>query len=311
MRLRTCLGRTVLALAVTTAAATSQSPRGNSRQPAAPSDPATTALVALRNQLTQGRGLAPAERLLLVRDFLQRFREQPTHDAVLSGWLLAGSIELERLDAAAAMAAFDQVLTHAPASTELRASARFGAHQAHCLAGERDLARQQLDRLLADSPESALAPAAKAAQQWLRTGSTPPRQNEPLPPLQLGTDLRGRPWLEADLRGAPALLVFFACNHEASRKHLDKLATAWRDGGKKPGSLIAFALESDPVALQRLVQQRGYEFPILPSPDGFLHPDWLALHVTGVPTCFLVDPSGRLLARDLSPDRLAALIRGD
>jgi len=75
------------------------------------------------------------------------------------------------------------------------------------------------------------------------------------------------------------------------------------------GSIVAYAQGSDTAALLELARQQRWHFPILPAPEGFLQPDWLALAVTGVPSMFLVGRDGGLLARDLSAPRLTQLLR--
>ena len=57
-----------------------------------------------------------------------------------------------------------------------------------------------------------------------------------------------------------------------------------------------------------LAERRGWSFPIIRCEAGFLDPSALTLSVQGVPRSFLLGADSTLLARDLSPGRLAELL---
>jgi len=276
--------------------------------PQGPQSPAG-ALAVLRADLARDAGQPPKKRLARLHEFFARHRDDPNHVAVLSARVLCGSLHLERLDAAAAREEFRIALQRAPGEeVELRARARYGLHQAALLAGDQRTAKEHLERLLENEPGAGIAANAKAALHRLEHPA-PSKPGDAMPPLQLGRDVQGELVDPIRLQGAPFLLVFFSVHHEPSRRELEKLATAWGAGGYPAKALVAFAVEDDPVELRRLAESRGFEFPLLTGADGFLHADWLACGVTGVPTSILVGADGRLVARDLGPDRLEQFLK--
>jgi cytochrome c biogenesis protein CcmG, thiol:disulfide interchange protein DsbE len=126
------------------------------------------------------------------------------------------------------------------------------------------------------------------------------RQAPPLPAKALrppGTDL-------ADLRGKPALVDFFAswcgpCAEEAPTlralsESLDGRATVvavdWDDAG---GPARAF------------VRKHGWTFPVLADTDGSVGESYGV--TTGLPTSFVLDPEGRIVATFRGPQSEAKL----
>lgn len=103
-----------------------------------------------------------------------------------------------------------------------------------------------------------------------RTPSTMLPLGTPAPPFRL-PDTDGTPVALDDLRGAPALLVMFICNHCPFVKHVrGELAALGRDYA--PRGVAVFAISSNdaraypqdgPEAMRREKEEAGYPFPYL------------------------------------------------
>ena len=110
------------------------------------------------------------------------------------------------------------------------------------------------------------------------------------PPLE-GTDLNGKVWRLADLRGRPVLLNFWASWCEPCRAEMPSLqAVAEREG---PQRLLVLAInfkESTP-AVQRFVAQTQLMLPVLQDPLGTTARQW---GIRIYPSTVLMGADGRV-----------------
>jgi hypothetical protein len=270
-------------------------------------DPAGS-LEALLQELARQPARPLHQRIAAVRAFLQRHEARQRDVSVLRARLRLGALHLEGFDAESARMVFAAVRELAPADDhDLRGRALYGLAQAQELHGDRATARATLASLVEELPGTCYAEWATIARNLLdRDGLLLPGQT--LPALVGGEAVDGRLVRPARMRGRPLLLVAFAPDHAASLERLVALQDTWIEGGMPPSALIAYALGGEPDRLRRLAQARGLRCTILPCPDGFLHPDLLAMGVTGVPSALLVGAGHELLVRDPAADRLRILL---
>src|SRR5262245_21207050 len=249
------------------------------------------------------------ERERVLQKFLDEHQALGSAPEVLRARLLLGGVCLQRLDLERARIAFAAVAERVDASGgQLGAAAHFGLHQALLLQGEVDAARHELLQieLATVAPETRVA--VRVALEHL-DNRVPIEVGRPLPELRYGRDTARHEVNEKSFRPGPRLLVFFSLAHAPAQRRLDALAQAWQRLGLPNENLVAFALEDDDLALRRFVDQQHWKFPVLPAGGrGYLQPDWLRLRVAAVPTVFVVDGNGTLLARDVMPERLTAVL---
>ncbi len=111
-----------------------------------------------------------------------------------------------------------------------------------------------------------------------------------VPPLA-GTDLDGRLWRLADLRGKAVLINFWASWCGPCQTEMPSLQTLAELYG--PDKLVVLAVnfkESEPV-VQRYRQRTGFSLPVLLDPSGSIAREWGA---TVYPTTVLVGADGRV-----------------
>jgi hypothetical protein len=73
--------------------------------------------------------------------------------------------------------------------------------------------------------------------------------------------------------------------------------------------MLAFASGRDRGDSRELAIPEGWEMPIVPLDSGFLDSLIMGYGITSIPTSFLVGADGELLARDLPPRRLRAVLK--
>lgn len=247
-----------------------------------------------------------SERRRLLAEFLERHEAQHESAPALRVRLWLGREHLRAHEPEAALPHFEAVAAAAAGRLpELRANALFGCYHALRLQGRRDEARPLLDEILSRHAGTPVAFCARLTLAHLDRRAAP-AVGDPLPDLLWGRALDGEP--VAAPAGAPRLLVFWSMDHQPSVRRLQQLADAWRRAGQADRELVAFALEPSAQALQRFVAARDWPFAVLPSASGYLGADWLELDVTMVPAVLLVGADGRIVARDVPPDRLGALL---
>lgn len=131
---------------------------------------------------------------------------------------------------------------------------------------------------LAAEPESAMG---YEVQAW--------SPNKPVPALQ-ATDLNGKVWRLADLRGKVVLLNFWASWCEPCRAEMPSLQ---RLGAQHPNDLVVLAVnfKESSTAVQQFVQRTGLALPVLPDPQGTMARAW---GITIFPSTVLIDAQGKV-----------------
>ena len=152
----------------------------------------------------------------------------------------------------------------------------------------------------------ALAGASAQAQGHLDLGSL-------APPLY-GTDIHGRDLSLADLRGKWVFIDFWATWCAPCMAELPEVVGLENRLNQRPDfDVISVSLDSNDTLQQlyQVVQDYQIPYPVVYSGDGgasAVIADW---HVRQIPSTFLIDPNGLIVARDLAPqeveDRLPLL----
>lgn len=111
-------------------------------------------------------------------------------------------------------------------------------------------------------------------------------------PAVIGTDLSGRMWKAADLRGRAVLLNFWASWCEPCRAEMPSLQAFQAQHGD---SLVVLAInyKESPESVHRFVQRQGWILPILPDSQGVLAKRW---GIGVFPTSVLVNAQGQAVA---------------
>jgi thiol-disulfide isomerase/thioredoxin len=111
-------------------------------------------------------------------------------------------------------------------------------------------------------------------------------------PAVFGTDLSGRVWKTADLRGRAVLLNFWASWCEPCRAEMPSLQALQAQHGDKL-LVLAINYKESPEVVQRFVERQGWTLPVLTDPQGTLAKRW---GVGIFPTSVLVGANGRVQA---------------
>ncbi|MBS0500533.1 MAG: TlpA family protein disulfide reductase [Burkholderiaceae bacterium] len=109
-----------------------------------------------------------------------------------------------------------------------------------------------------------------------------------LPPLA-GTDLQGKAWDLAALRGRAVLVNFWATWCAPCKEEMPALQTLAELEGERLAVLAVNAREPLP-RVRRYAQATGLTLPVLPDPQGAITRAW---GVTVFPTTVLIDTRGR------------------
>lgn len=134
----------------------------------------------------------------------------------------------------------------------------------------------------------ALLAAAGAASVRAQHAAEPWPAGRPLPPLA-ATDLAGRQWDLAALRGQPVLVNFWATWCPPCKEEMPTLQTLHElESGRL--TVLAVNVREGPRRVRRYLQSAGLTLPVLPDPDGEITRAW---DMTVFPTTVLIDASGR------------------
>ena len=142
------------------------------------------------------------------------------------------------------------------------------------------LSRRHLCLALAASAVAAPVRAQHVAQPWPAGRAVP---------LLAGTDLQGKAWDLAALRGRAALINFWATWCAPCKEEMPTLQTLADLEGERLAVLAVNVREPLPRVL-RYAQSAGLSFPILPDPRGEITRAW---GMKVFPTTVLVDVRGR------------------
>jgi peroxiredoxin len=131
------------------------------------------------------------------------------------------------------------------------------------------------------------------------------------PPVNFtATKLDGTPVNLAQSKGKYVVLAFWAMWSDRSTeelKGLAKLQDEWKNDPRL--ALLGVSLDDDAGAVAKAVKARGYQWPQATMTTTNLANTAAAFDVSSLPAIYLIDPEGRVLARDLTGDRLAAAVR--
>ncbi|HMN22680.1 MAG TPA: TlpA disulfide reductase family protein [Ottowia sp.] len=134
----------------------------------------------------------------------------------------------------------------------------------------------------------ALLAAAGAAPARAQHAAEPWPADRPLPPL-VATDLAGRQWDLAALRGQPVLINFWATWCPPCKEEMPTLQTLHElESGRL--TVLAVNVREGPRRVRRYLQSAGLTLPVLPDPEGEITRAW---DMTVFPTTVLIDASGR------------------
>ena len=111
----------------------------------------------------------------------------------------------------------------------------------------------------------------------------------PLSAVKL-TDLQGKTWTEADLKGRAVLLNFWASWCEPCRSEMPSLQTLAEFHGPDKLLVLAINFKEPAQRAQRFVQGADLRLPVLLDTEGQLARQW---EVKVFPTTFLIDRRGQ------------------
>lgn len=164
-------------------------------------------------------------------------------------------------------------------------------------AAARPLLDSLMDRFAREQPASPYLPrlqALRAAPPALAIGELAPDFTLP--------DAQGHFLTLSSLRGRYVLVDFWASWCAPCRAaHPQLLATYRRYRERGPGfTVLSVSVDEQAPAWQQALAQDGLPWPQVVDARGVHGPTSQRYQVVGVPTSFLLDPTGHLVARDLS-----------
>ncbi len=270
----------------------------------------------LQAQLSPGfeGGPRPPRQLLISRlvTFVERFSDSPRLQSApqllnarsrLAG-LYLGSFALEM-----ARREFTVILEQAESrDRDLRPRALYGLGQVQELSGKLDAAVNTLRRILRSYEGTRYATYAKIALQRIDS-KTHAEIGKLAPAIRPHLDLTGKARDLASLLGEPVLLLFWSPDHERGLAQITTLLEAATEAGLGKRQILSFGLHADTDQLRDAIEEQGWEVPVIPLNHEFLDPLVVNYGLRSIPSSFLIGPDGTLLARNLSPRRLAEALR--
>ena len=112
-------------------------------------------------------------------------------------------------------------------------------------------------------------------------------------PALVGTDLQGKVWRLADLRGKAVLINFWATWCEPCQAEMPSLQALAQAYGPEKLVVLAVNFKESGAVVQRFVQRTHFDLPVLLDPTGAMARQWGA-HV--FPTTVLVAANGQVRA---------------
>jgi AhpC/TSA family len=139
----------------------------------------------------------------------------------------------------------------------------------------------------------------------MKKAPAPPAVGAPAPPFTVKT-VDGRPLSLGGLRGKYVLLHFWMPVFEWNFAQLEPIkAVVDRFGKDDRLALLGLCLASDPEGAARVIRARGITWPQTVLRDGLNDPIVQDYPQTGA---WLIGPDGKILARDLSGDKIEAAV---
>lgn len=118
----------------------------------------------------------------------------------------------------------------------------------------------------------------------------PWKAEQPVPAFE-GTDLQGRTWRLADLRGKAVLINFWASWCEPCRAELPSLQKLAQSHGPDKVLVLTVNFKESALTVQRFAQRNALTLPVLLDPQGMLARQW---GVSVFPSTILIDAKGRV-----------------
>lgn len=262
----------------------------------------------------------PGQRLGLLNEFLRSLAPLPEDRPEFGprprvrceAWSRVAALYLARRDGLGARHAFEQILAMAgPGQLDLRGRARFGTAQSYEAEGALETARRLYEQI-----ETAPEFTGTRYSDWARTASARIARDsavgavgEVAPDFGPRRDLTDQVHTLNEHRGKPVLLLFASAEDRQGLQRIDAVIDAAGDAGlvaERMPLLLTDAPDKDRVS--RLAASFGWRQSILPSRTAFLDRTLLDYRVTTLPAWALIGPDGRLLGRDIPPQRLKALL---
>jgi thiol-disulfide isomerase/thioredoxin len=137
----------------------------------------------------------------------------------------------------------------------------------------------------------------------------PPVLPRPAPSWAV-TELGGAPVAGAGLRGKVVLVDFWATWCAPCVKSMPRLDAIHRELGPRGFSVVGISIDEDEGAVRTWVASRGITYPI--AVDSKDAPAWSAFRVKVVPSAYLVDREGSILAQwtgTVDPKEIEAKVR--
>ncbi|WP_180132195.1 TlpA disulfide reductase family protein [Rhodoferax sp. BLA1] len=110
-------------------------------------------------------------------------------------------------------------------------------------------------------------------------------------PARVGTDLQGKVWRLADLRGKAVLINFWASWCAPCLAEMPSLQTLAQAYGPEKLVVLAVNFKESNAIVQRFVQRTQFELPVLLDPTGVMANQWGA---RVFPTTVLVAANGQV-----------------
>ena len=134
----------------------------------------------------------------------------------------------------------------------------------------------------------AVLPGSSMAQaQGFEVQLWPTRQ--PIPPLEV-TDLNGKVWRLADLRGKAVLINFWASWCEPCREEMPSLASLAEFYGPEKLVVLAVNFKESSTKMRQYAKSTDLSLPVIPDPAGDLARLWGA---SVFPTTVLIAADGK------------------
>lgn len=195
-----------------------------------------------------------------------------------------------------------QVLSQAQ-DAEAKASAAFVLGQAHWQAGLQSEARRAFQRVSDEQPGGWRARAAELSlyeMLYLSKGQTAPKF--------VAVAIDGRLITSSDLKGKAVLLNFWATSCSICIEKLPQIEALLEKYSRDDFAVVGVSLDKDKDVLARFVQTNSLAAPQICDGEGDQGLLARLFAVTGVPTSYLLSPSGKIIAKNLSGEELEAAV---